>query len=201
MHFPSQSASRRSGGISWGSLSDDTVQSKRSCTAPDTATRISSTDGLRPLQCLFRAGPIRNRKGGTCSPKRTPHLEAQPSAQGSEERLLYLLNFTQGLYCAQPNWSERSRLAFDELSEAMIGEALRIAGDRYERYLAERLRFSLAEARKRPEPIGDVLEPSVVLANDQDVRPLRRDFIMAPEHHVASWSINPDVVVIGVPAQ
>jgi len=105
-----------------------------------------------------------------------------------EERLLYLLDFADGLRCEDPHWSERTAGNLARLSAAMLSEAQSIARDRYERHLVDELRGKLTLATSlRTRASGDLPVASLYVATS----PYARDFIIAPANARVSWQPRP----------
>lgn len=105
-----------------------------------------------------------------------------------EERLLYLIDFANGLRCADPHWSDRTAGNLERLSAAMLAEAESIAHDRYERHLVDELRGKLTlAAALRSKPSN---EPFVASLNAIS-QPYARDFVIAPANARVSWQPRP----------
>jgi len=105
-----------------------------------------------------------------------------------EERLLYLLDFAEGLRCPDPHWSERTAGNLERLSATMMSEAQSIARDRYERHLVDELSGKLTLAKSlRSQASDDLVVPSLHVASS----PYARDFIIAPANARVSWQPRP----------
>src|SRR6185503_8211823 len=142
----------------------------------------SAADGARFPNAEVSLGIKPGVKAGT-----EAVLHARPM-HSPEERLLYLLDFADGLRCEDPHWSERTAGNLARLSAAMLSEAQSIARDRYERHLVDELRGKLTLATSlRTRASGDLPVASLYVATS----PYARDFIIAPANARVSWQPRP----------
>ena len=150
-----------------------------------------------PGQCFERTPSARSAADGARFPNAEVSLGIKPGVKAGteavlharpmrspEERLLYLLDFADGLRCADPHWSDHSAGNLERLSATMLSEAQSIAHDRYERHLVDELRGKLTLARTlRTRESDDLAVPSLRVATT----PFPRDFIIAPANARVSW--------------
>lgn len=154
-----------------------------------------------PGQCFERTPSARSAADGARFPNADVGLGIKPAVsvgsesvlhakpmQSSEERLLYLLDFADGLHCPDPHWSERTAANLERLSATMMSEAQSIARDRYERHLVDELAGKLMLAKSlRTQASDDLVVPSLHVASS----PYARDFIIAPANARVSWQPRP----------
>lgn len=154
-----------------------------------------------PGQCFERTPNARSAADGARFPNGVVSLGIKPGIKAGsetvlhskpmrspEERLLYLLDFADGLRCADPHWSEHTAGNLERLSATMLSEAQSIARDRYERHLVEELEGKLALAKSlRTQASDDFAVPSARLATYS----FARDFIIAPANARVSWQPRP----------